>query len=537
MLNESVYCPRLFYLEWVDQEWCESADTVEGKTVHRRVDTPSPPPPDDGDAPAATRSLHLADEELGLTARIDLVEGEGEAVRPVDYKKGRKPEGEDELWPADRVQVGAAALLLRAHGYSVPEATVYYAGSKARVDIPVDADLEARTLAARAAALEVAASDTAPPPLVDSPKCRGCSLAPLCLPDEVGLLTNGADRQPRRLMPARDDPLPVYVQEQGCAVGVRAGRLRVTQRGEKRADLRLIDVSDLCVFGGVQVSTAAIRELSSRAIPVLYFSRGGWFYSMVTGLAHKNVRLRQAQYAAAADENRSLELARSFVAAKIKNQRTLLRRNHGGGAKKLLARLSASARRAGQAKNSETLLGVEGSAARTYFEGFPEMLKRRDLDGGFSFEGRNKRPPRDPVNALLSFVYALLAKDVTVSVAAVGFDPMLGFYHHPRYGRPSLALDLMEELRPIVADSTVLRVINNGEIKPDDFVGGRTGVALKERARKALIQAYTRRIDELVTHPIFGYRISYRRIVEVQARLLGRFLLGEIDDYRPFQTR
>jgi CRISPR-associated protein Cas1 len=166
------------------------------------------------------------------------------------------------------------------------------------------------------------------------------------------------------------------------------------------------------------------------------------------------------------------------------------------------------------------------------------MLKPRTGDiGEFNFENRNRRPPRDPVNALLSLAYAMLTKDTAVTLFSVGFDPYLGFYHSPRYGRPSLALDLMEEFRPLVADSVVISAINNGEINTQDFYSRAGMVSLKDSGRRKFLEAYERRMDSLIAHPIFGYRISYRRIIEVQARLLGRFITGEIDRYPAFRTR
>ena len=163
------------------------------------------------------------------------------------------------------------------------------------------------------------------------------------------------------------------------------------------------------------------------------------------------------------------------------------------------------------------------------------MLKSK-VEPAFELDGRNRRPPRDPVNAMLSFAYSLLTKEFAVTLETVGLDPMLGFYHQTRFGRPSLALDLMEEFRPIVADSVVVGVVNNGVLKPDDSRGS-TGVAIAAGGKKKFIEAYERRMDQLVTHPVFGYRISYRRVIEVQARLLGRLLLGEIEAYPSFRTR
>jgi len=282
------------------------------------------------------------------------------------------------------------------------------------------------------------------------------------------------------------------------------------------------------------VTAQALREISAGGIPVAHFSYGGWFYALTSGLIHKNVELRIAQFAAAADSRRSLRFARQFVLGKIKNARTLLRRNLGRKDQQLIAVLADFRHKAKTARDPATLLGVEGMAAKEYFTGFARLLKE---DTPFNIEGRNRRPPRDPVNALLSFVYAMLVKELTIVLHTVGFDPMLGFFHRPRYGRPSLALDLAEEFRPLIGDSVVLTLVNNGEVTASSFIRRAGAVALTDAGRRAVIAAFERRMDTLVTHPIFGYRISYRRVLEVQARLLGRALLGEIPRYASFTTR
>lgn len=194
------------------------------------------------------------------------------------------------------------------------------------------------------------------------------------------------------------------------------------------------------------------------------------------------------------------------------------------------------------ATSLESLLGIEGTAARIYFEAYGELLKppQDDRDAGtltFDFDGRNRRPPRDPVNSLLSLGYAMLSKDLTIALQAVGFDPYLGFYHQPRYGRPALALDVMEEFRPLVVDSVVLSAINTGALQLSDFIRRGGAVTLTQTGRGKFLRAYERRMDEEITHPIFNYRISYRRTLEVQIRLLARYLTGEIDEYPPFATR
>jgi CRISPR-associated protein Cas1 len=223
---------------------------------------------------------------------------------------------------------------------------------------------------------------------------------------------------------------------------------------------------------------------------------------------------------------------------KIANCRTLLRRNHPSPAEALLSDLKGDIRRAGQADRLDALLGVEGNAAHRYFSAFAEMLQSDEAETAtFDFTSRNRRPPRDPVNALLSLAYAMLARELTVVLFSVGFDPYLGFYHQPRYGRPALALDLMEEYRPLIADSLVLTVVNNGELRSEHFVRALGAVSLTAAGRRKFIEAYERRMSQEITHPIFGYRISYRRVLDVQARLLARHLHGEIPEYPPFTTR
>lgn len=543
MLNEYTYCPRLFYLEHVQGDWRESADTLDGRFQHRRVDAKdevlAAPSEEDDPRLEHARSVYLSDPGLRLVAKIDVVEAEGEVATPLDYKRGAAPDLIEGAWEPDRVQVCAQGLLLQAHGFRSHYGFVYYVTSKKRVRVNFDVPLVERTLELRDAALRAMREPKPPPPLIDSPKCVRCSLAPICLPDETNILAGRADDEPRRLVPSRDDALPLYVQAQGGTIGVTGECLSVKygRDGRDKEEIRLIDVSDVAVFGAVSVTTPALRTLTQRGIAVSYFSHGGWFYGMTVGLHHKNVLLRQAQYEHARDAERSLSIARRIVATKIRNQRTLLRRNATDVTETTLRELAAWARRAEHATALDELLGFEGYAARLYFGSFPAMLKGPLAEVPDLFTGRNRRPPRDPVNALLSFAYAVLTKDFTVTLQAMGFDPMLGFYHQVKYGKPALALDLMEEFRPLVADSAVITCINNGAIDRGDFVTGATGCALSEKGRKTLLEAYARRLDELVTHPVFGYRISYRRVFEVQARLLARYLMGEVPEPPSFRTR
>ena len=185
----------------------------------------------------------------------------------------------------------------------------------------------------------------------------------------------------------------------------------------------------------------------------------------------------------------------------------------------------------------ESLLGIEGGIAAKYFSRFGDMLKPRDFDASWDFTHRNRRPPRDPVNALLSFVYALLVKECTVALLGEGLDPWWGLYHKPRHGRPALALDLMEPLRPTVADSAVITAVNTGMVTERSFTRAASACMLQEGGRKAMLRAFEARLDGLVTHPVFDYRCSWRNIIRMQARLLARWLRGDIPNYQNVVTR
>ena len=553
MLNEYAYCPRLAYLEWVQGEFADSVDTVEGRFQHRRVDSPSgklPVPSDDntddsvkgdGAAPEAihARSVTVSDNILGAIARIDLIEGQGNVVTPVDYKHGKAPDVPEGAWEPERVQICIQGLLLRANGYTCTKGVLYFVESRQRVEVPFDGALTARTLELLAGIRGMASSGRIPQPLADSPKCPRCSLVGICLPDEVNFLS-GKDEvvrpeDVRRMAPARDDTIPVYVQAQGAVVGKSGDQLEVKLKGQSLQKVRLMEISHLALFGNVQVTAQALRELCDRNVPICYFTYGGWFSGITNGMGHKNVELRCRQYLGAMTPATALPIARQMVFGKIKNCRTLLRRNHRDPPAATLAELDRLADRAQTAPSMDTLLGIEGAAARTYFSEFQGMIKAESL--GFDFHGRNRRPPRDPVNAVLSFLYAMLIKQAMVTAVTVGFDPYLGFYHQPKYGKPALSLDLVEEFRSLIADSVCLSLINNGELGPEHFITRGDATALIQNGRRKVIEAYERRMDTLITHPLFGYAVSYRRIMEIQARLLARHLLGELPAYPVFRTR
>lgn len=570
MVNEFVYCPRLFFYEWVEGVFRESVDTVEGQAQHRRVDRETkgmPAAEEIGEEKIHTRSVTLSSERLRVIAKMDLIEIQDGVVTPVDYKHGRPREHDNglELWPTDRVQLTVQGLILRENGYRCEEGVVYYASTKQRVRVELGENEIAEAENAIREAWQTARAGVMPLPLVDSPKCAGCSLAPVCLPDEVNRLEEGwsepdsdqlllfaasetgppkksPSREMRRLLAPRDDLRPAYLNTQGLRVGKSGTVLQVKDKKALVQEIRLNEICQLNLLGNIQLSTQAVQALCDAAIPVCYFSMGGWFYGITTGLCTKNVFLRQRQFASAGESWFCKRLARELVAGKIRNQRTFLLRNHIEPNQNTLAELKEMAARAEECPSLETLLGLEGNAAKLYFGAFAGLLKT-DSDADlppmfrFDFAGRNRRPPRDAVNALLSLGYSLLVKDLTIACYAAGFDPMLGFYHQPRFGRPALALDLMEPFRPLIADSAVITAINTKMVSARDFVSAGGGVALTSEGRKGFYRAYELRMDMLVTHPIFGYRVSYRRLLELQVRLLAKVLDGEIAKYPVFVTR
>lgn len=541
MINEYAYCPRLFHLEWVDKQWAGNLDTEQGRWHHRAVDEPrGPVPQPTDDAPRTSRSVTLTSDRLGLTAVIDVLETAAGHAIPVDTKRGHPPDTPSRAWEPERVQICVQAILLREHGYRCDHGILYFADARERVRVDIDEALVTRTLELILALRQAAASSIPPAPLVDSPKCPRCSLVGICLPDEVNTLTARSTRPPRRIVPAASDARPVYVTEQGVHVGKNGERLEMRKNGAVVESVRMIDVSQVCVYGNVQVSTQCLRSLFDREIPAAWFTHGGWFAGIAHGLPGNNVELRRRQLLADIGSE-GIRIAKRMIAGKIRNSRVLLRRNtrRDSDTQSALTSLADAADKAEQAETIPALLGIEGAAARTYFRWFDSMI-RPDLSlpgGPFQLDGRHRRPPPDPINALLSFTYGLLTKDLTVIALLVGFDPYSGLLHRPRFGRPALALDLAEEFRPLIAESVVLQVINNGEVRSTDFTSRAGGVALTPQGRRRVISAYERRLDHQITHPIFKYRITYRRVLEVQTRLLAATLTGDIEEYHPLTTR
>lgn len=331
----------------------------------------------------------------------------------------------------------------------------------------------------------------------------------------------------------------------------------------------LVKVYDVVVMGEVTLTASALHLLLEKNIEIHFLTRYGTFKGRLSPELSKNSLLRLAQHRAHNDLAKRCELAHRFVIGKLSNQRTMLQRynrrqtdltftqeiEHIASIIRQLAALPMNVvDAAGDTSSTHsiatttlasgdsgiagtplaTVLGLEGSGSATYFKCFGNMLADQQQ---WPFAGRVKRPPTDPVNALLSFGYALLTSQVASAVQVVGFDQYVGYLHSSTYGRPALALDLMEEFRPIIVDSVVLTLLNNRMLSPDDFHVELGAYRLKKEPRKLFLTRFEERLNEEITHPVFNYKTKYRRCIELQARLVAKYLTGEIDEYPPFIVR
>jgi CRISPR-associated protein Cas1 len=529
-INTLVFCQRRFYYEFVEGEMVVNEHVEEGKLKHARPDEMMQERSEKGKL--VSRRQYVASERLGVSGYIDILEESSGMVYPVEYKKGRSGE-----WLNDKIQLCLQGMLIEeATGRTVPYGYLYYIASNRRKKILFDEELRAKSIETVREAFRIAASGMIPDPVHDN-RCNGCSLRPICLPDEVGYL-KGLDDAPKAIKPSLGIDDVLYVDEQGVSMKKQGERILVVKGDEVLRDMPVISVGQVVVCGNVALTTPLLRFLLERQIPVVFLSAYGRYEGTLWPGISRNSLLRIAQHQTLADQVKVLEIARWIVVGKLTNMRTLLmRRNREHSDDEIdrgTIRLKQMIDQATQATSLDTLLGIEGNGSAAYFSVFGRGLKEGI---GFDFERRSRRPPADPVNALLSFAYSLLVSDMTSALHIIGLDPYIGFYHQPKYGRPCLALDLMEEFRPVVADSVVVSLINTGSISPEDFYEANGGWFLKDAARKKFYAAYERRKDEQITHPIFKYKLNYRRTFELQGRILAKYLMGEIDTYYPLTVR
>lgn len=559
---EYAYCPRLFYFIQVEGIFVPSSDTEKGVAAHSRVDKPSRAVGEEEDSanpelPKVYRSLALTSDSLGISATLDLAEISGKEAVPIEYRKGRpnrrkesagKPscprekmaeEMSPEPWPADLIQVGLQALLLEEQGYIVREAVIYYAEEKARLRVVVDADLKNRSLDVLEEAKRCA-EGLRPLPLLNDPKCIRCSLQPICLPDEINLQRSqeeGDSLKPRKIWPPRDDGVHFVIQRPGTKVGVRGREIRVTgDDGSIISTMPMAGVESLSLIGSVQLTTQALTTLCEKGITIAFLSSAGRPIALIDPLDSVSAEVRKAQVHVLDNHKRQMELARALVTSKILNQRTILLRNHKNLPKNVPPALAEAARLASRAENMGELRGYEGQAASIYFKNFGGMFKT-DIGKEFEKHGRKRRPSPDPINACLSMGYSMLTHECVAALRLARLEPSIGVFHSSRPGRPALALDLMEPFRPLISDSVAITCFNRGELSQGHFLKTAAGCILTEAGRRSFFNAYNRRMSTEITHQVFKYRLSYRRMIVLHARMIAAWMMDEVPNLSFLVTR
>lgn len=531
-INTYVFCSRRFYYESVEGHQVINEHVEEGKIKHEHVHSAVTGKEKDGKI--ISRRQYLASNTLGISGYTDLIEEKEGIPYPVEFKKAGMGD-----WLNDQVQLCLQGLLLEENtGVSIPHGYIYYIGSKRRRKVPFDKELRETTLQYVAEVHSLLASQKIPKPIHDN-RCNGCSVRPICLPDEVAYL-HELDERPKRIKPALGIDNVLYVDEPGCAIKKTGQRILVVKENEIIRDIPLIHLGQVVISGNVNLTTPAMQTLLHEGIPVVFLSAYGRYHGALTPQVSRNSILRRAQHNIANKPDACLDLSKAFVQGKMVNMRTMLQRRKWQATDSTdtalqplldsIKTIQTMEKRIDNATDHSILLGLEGNASAAYFKAFRFMLKK---EMGFNFQTRSRRPPADPTNALLSFAYSLLTADISSATQTVGLDPYIGYYHQLKYGKPCLALDLMEEFRPIIADSVVITLINNRRIKTKDFTQSHDGWYLKDKSRKTFYAAYENRKNETITHPLFKYKLTFRRAMELQARLLAKYITGEIEKYTP----
>lgn len=522
LVAHHAFCPRRAWLEAAG----ERTDT-EQVAVGIRDSGPS-------DSPAASRAhrvraLDVASNRLGVVGRCDSVEEDLDGGLTVVEHKATPRRRATIVTRPTRLQLALIGAALEEMGHHVRGYALWFSTHRTRIGVNIDATDQDEASREVEATRAVIAARMAPPPLEDDPRCAACSHVGVCLPDERCL---GPVR--RRIGVADPDAQVLHLTTPGASASLRAGRLLVRKRDEQLASIPIERVDAVVVHGNVDLTGALLRELLWRSVPVLWTTGTGRLVGWASSAGAPNGGPRHLQHRAVAEGR--LDLAAEFVSAKISNQATLLRRH--GDAPGVVTALRALQRRALLCRSRSELLGVEGDAASRYFGEFSSMLTLRVREvEGLGFDVRSRRPARDAVNAALNYAYGLLLADAVRAVVACGLDPHAGFLHEPTRNKPALALDLIEEMRAPIADAVVIGALNNGEMRAAHFTNVLGTTRLRDPGRRALVTAYERRVTTEFTHPLFGYRVTWRRALEVQARLVLGIVDGTQPAYRGIRIR
>lgn len=535
-LHALAYCPRLFYLEEVEELRVADDRVFAGRALHAALEAD-----EDGEAV----SIELTSEKLGLTGKVDCLRRRDGAYIPYEHKRGQprrenpgdnspgSPQpGAPQAWPSDRLQVVAYAVLLEeAFGQPIPEGRIRYHAANVTVRVPIDDAARADLREAIASARRLRESVERPPIAENERLCARCSLAPVCLPEEVRQ-ERQPEHDPARLFPPDRDGATVHVVSQGAHVGRSGDCLVVRPRDAPETKYPVRQVETVLLHGFAQLSTQALRMCVDHGVGVHWLTMTGQHTASMVPTAGQ-VQRRIRQYRALTDEATCLRLAKALALAKVESQhRYLLRASRGDqdGRKEILPALhgvQTALDALAHAPDRDNLRGHEGAAAVSYFQGLRALLAGH-VPEELRSTNRNRRPPQDRFNALLSFGYGLLHTAVMRALLASGLEPALGFFHTPRSAAYPLVLDLMELFRVPLWDLVVIGSLNRGQWDPAaDFTLTRAKVWLSDEGRKKAIALFEARLQETWKHPVLKYSLSYARTIELEARLLEKEWTGE----------
>lgn len=525
LIAHTAFCERRAWLE-AQGERVENLNMERGGHDHQRVDTRK------DERQATHRSVEVHISTLGLTGRCDVVRSDSHGLTVVEYKAapGRRSTN---VTAAQRAQLALQGMCLEERGEQVADYAVYFTTSRRDVAVDITAADRDEALDLVRRTRDIVTNSTAPPPLRDDPRCGRCSHYSVCLPDERGE-ESGPAASPHRVHAQDPHGSVLHLTVPGSRASVKRGRVEVVRAEEHLASVPLERVHALVVHGNVDLSSALVRELLFRRITILWCSYRGRLMGYASTASSPNglPRHRQHQWSARG----SVEIGRELLAAKVGNQATLLRRN-GAAPEPTVKELRRIRRELGRCVSTRDALALEGRAAALYFQNLQRLIKPRGEFVVGAWPGRVGRGASDPLNVSLNLVYGLLVADVTRAVMACGLDPHAGFIHSPGRNKPALSLDLMEQFRPVVADSAVLAALNTGSLRESMFTSVLGGCRLRDNGRRALIEAYERRVDQEITHPTYGYRLTWRRAMEVQARMLLGLFDGTQENYRAMRVR
>lgn len=522
LVMHTVYCPRRAWIE-SNGEKTDTSQMQEGQSAHKRVDDPKT------SRGTQQRAVTISSTRLGLTGRCDAIDPQEDgSTRIIEYK-ATPVRRNASVTPAHRVQLALQKICLEEAGETVSECAVHFTNHNKTVPVDIS-DEDIRTAEEYVYTTRALIDNpTAPQPLEDSPRCSWCSHISVCLPDESHGKANIT-----RVVASNPDSQVAHLTTQGSRATVQQGRLIVQHLGETISSVPLERVHSLVVHGNIDVSSALLRELMWRNCTIIWCSSTGRVYGWSQPGTGPNGLARVQQHVLSAQGH--LPIAAAMIASKISNQATLLRRNgHAADACRTMRDIQ---KHTPQATSIPELLGLEGEAASLYFGNFVTMLKEDVLtELGWTWAGRQGRGANDPINILLNYAYGMLSSECIRGILTCGLDPHAGFLHSSSRNKPALALDLMEEFRAVIADSVVVSLINRKQVKTAHFTAVGGSYRLTPEGRKTVIAAFEKRMATEITHPTYGYSVTWRRAIEVQARMLLGVINGTTREYTGVTVR